>query len=60
MFLVVERAVNIGAAVLEGREQEAQLGRRYNPIGLHAVEDILRHIVAQGRLCHFHGTHAAQ
>ena len=60
MLGVVEGVVQVGGAVIEGREQKAQLRRGHHPVRSPVVELILLDIVAQGRLGQLHRTHTAQ
>ena len=48
---VVERAVNVGAAVVERGEQEPELGRADDPVGPAAAEGVLVDVITQRGLC---------
>ena len=60
MLGVVEGVVQVGGAVIEGREQKAQLRRGHHPVRCPVVELILLDIITQGRLGQLHRTHTAQ
>ena len=51
--------IDIGGAVVEGREQEAQLRRRHHLSGGAAVEFVLPGEIAQLHFAVFHRAHAA-
>lgn len=57
---IVQRAVNIGATVVESREQKAERRRADKPVDAAVVKRILRHTVTEHRLRLLHRADAAQ
>ena len=57
---VIQRAVDIGAAVVEGGEEEARFRCGQDPVGAEIAEGSLGHVVAQGGLGQLHRAHGAQ
>ena len=60
VFGIVQGVIEIGAAVVKGREQEAHLGLGYHPVGRQVVELVFLYRVAESRLGLLDGADAAQ
>ena len=57
---IIKSIIDIGAAVIKGRKQKAQLGRRDQPVRLAAVKPVVMRVIAQSRLGHFDRADAAK